>query len=60
MAHDSRKYHLEMILNTLRNLKYPNKGDTRNYVDFDEGERNILAILIQSELDKLNDPQRAI
>lgn len=42
-----------MLLNTLRKFQFPNKGDTRNYLDVDETERNILVILLQSELDKI-------
>ena len=44
------KYHLEMTLTTLQKFKFPNKGDTRNYLDVDETETKILISLIQKEL----------
>ena len=50
---DNRKYHLQQLLAALRKMKFPNGTDTRNYLDVDEEERSILAILLQSELDKL-------
>lgn len=53
MSFNNRRYHLEMMLTELRNFKFPNKGDTRNYLSVDEGERNILNILLQAELDKI-------
>lgn len=56
---DNRKYHIEMMLIELRNFKFPNfepphKGDTRNYLSVDMGERNILTILLQAELDAID------
>lgn len=50
----NRIYHLKTTLNTLYKLKYPNEGDTRNYVDLDETERDLLVELIVVELNKLD------
>ena len=47
-----RIYHLKMTLKTLNDFKFPNKGDTRNYLDVDIEECEILKELIIKELEK--------
>lgn len=42
-----------MMTNVLINLQYPNKGDTRNYLDIDECECEILKGLIKGKLKRM-------
>lgn len=46
-----REYHLTMMVNALEKMQYPNHGDTRNYLDLDMVEREIVLTLLQRELE---------
>jgi hypothetical protein len=50
----NRHYHLRMLLSTLYRFNFPNAGDTRNYLDVDETERDILVELITTELNRMD------
>lgn len=51
MAHSHRRYHVEMLINTLskKNETY----DTRQYLDYDSSEKAILLQLLSDELIRL-------
>ena len=57
MTPSNRRYHIEMLLNT---LSKPNKtADTRQYLDYDATEKAILLRLLSYELARitLKDPE---
>jgi hypothetical protein len=48
MAHDNRRYHLEMILREL--MKIRPLRETRCYLSLDDGERDLMIQIVSAEL----------